>query len=96
MPGNKAIRSLFTEREAEVIGWLVAGASLQDIATRVGTSEATVRVHLATIRTKTVGWESQAEGAAASPASDRGSTTASPELDPVVQQSLARWLAAAG
>ena len=51
-PGQNEARVRFTGREVELAGWLAADCSLTAIGERIGISEATVRVHLASIRAK--------------------------------------------
>ena len=93
MPAKPGKRATFTDREVEVIGWLAAGTSMTDIAKRIGVSESTIRVHLATIRTKAGGWTdvqiSEADSGTSAP-------SARAELEPTVRNMLARWLAATG
>ena len=93
MPAKPGKRATFTDREVEVIGWLAAGTSMTDIAKRIGVSESTIRVHVATIRTKAGSWTDEQ-------ISDADIGTAEPppkaELEPTVRNMLARWLAATG
>jgi DNA-binding CsgD family transcriptional regulator len=93
MPAKPGKRATFTDREVEVIGWLAAGTSMADIAKRIGVSESTIRVHLATIRTKAGGCTDEQVSEA-----DIGTSDPSPrvELEPTVRNMLARWLAATG